>query len=106
PGGETMIGASTQGDPTLTVDVATGRFNPLPGPDAPAAVADLSLTPSADGRRLAGVRDGRTLVIWDRSSGAVEQVTLPGLSHGPHGLFSPDGELHVRALRRGPYLPD
>ena len=96
PGADTLIGASAFGEPTLAVDVATGRVDPLPGPDAPHAVAGLTMTPSADGRRLAGLRDGHTLVVWDRTTDAVMTTTLPGQPAQLAGAFTSDGRTYVQ----------
>jgi hypothetical protein len=102
PGGDALIGASVLGGPTLAVDVATGRVDPLPGPDAPRAVAGLALTPSPDGRRLAGVRDRRTLVVWDRATGAVTTAALSGEAGDGGRGFSPDGRTFVQSVHTRP----
>ncbi|MEZ4451905.1 MAG: serine/threonine-protein kinase [Nannocystaceae bacterium] len=99
PGGQALIGASSEGGPTVAIDVATGRLAPMPGPDAPAAVAGLRLLPSSDGRRLVGVRDGRTLVAWDRAGDTVASAALPeGAFAAGGGALSPDGRTFAGPL--------
>lgn len=78
PDGGALIGVSVLGDPTVEVLVDGGAVRTLPGPDAPPAIAGLQVFASDDGRMLAGVRDGRTLVVWDRARGAVDTAALPG----------------------------
>ncbi|PCC69175.1 Serine/threonine protein kinase [Nannocystis exedens] len=93
PGGASLVGTPKLDVPAAQIDLSRGTAAPLPGPDAPAAVQGLKqVQPSPDGRMLAGVRDERTLVMWDRETGAIEAAELPGeaASLGTDG-WTPDG---------------
>ncbi|PCC72752.1 Serine/threonine protein kinase [Nannocystis exedens] len=76
PDGELLWAWPMRSAPAFEFEVRTGARRELPGPDAPAAVAGLTLQGTRDGRRLAGARD-QTLVVWDRETGMVDVSRHP-----------------------------
>ncbi|WP_434423818.1 protein kinase domain-containing protein [Nannocystis pusilla] len=94
PDGESLWAWPAFAVPALEFSVRTGARRELPGADAPAAVAGLSLHGSPDGRRLAGARD-ESLVVWDRETGAVDVSRHPCKPRLYHGHWTPDGRALV-----------
>jgi eukaryotic-like serine/threonine-protein kinase len=94
PDGESLWAWPGLAVPALEFAVRTGARRELPGADAPAAVAGLSLHGSPDGRRLAGARD-ESLVVWDRETGEVEVSRHPCKPRFYRSHWTPDGRTLV-----------
>ncbi|MCY0993773.1 protein kinase [Nannocystis sp. ILAH1] len=94
PDGESLWAWPVLAVPALEFAVRTGARRELPGADAPAAVAGLSLHGSPDGRRLAGARD-ESLVVWDRETGEVGVSRHPCKPRLFAYQWTPDGRTLV-----------
>ncbi|MDC0671123.1 serine/threonine-protein kinase [Nannocystis radixulma] len=105
PDGGVLWGWSVVGKPALELDLHTGEQRALPDADAPKAVAGLSLIGTHDGSRLAGLRDGRTLVVWDREAGTVDTERL-ACRFAINPSWTPDGRGFVASCHNEACRPE
>ena len=106
----TLVGAGHIASiPAQIIDLSQGTSESLPGPGAPPAIAtSVFPTPAPDGRVIAALQQRERLHLWNRDTGELRSIRLPGRSTSTPS-FAPDGRtviVHCEGDRVLVALPD